>query len=185
MRFSFLPIVILMMPILEIAGFIIVGKTIGLWLTLALVLFTSFLGLLILRLGGIGMVRNLQAAGRTGAQPADELVNGAMRVVAGILLFIPGFITDIVGLLLLSKTVRRFFWKILGPRVVVAGSFRQSGQPGGQTGPQPGDFSGFSNGQGNKGSSKVVDLDEEEFHREGPKDSPWSHKPDDRNLPKP
>ncbi len=62
MRFSFLPIVILMMPILEIAGFIVVGKAIGLWLTLALVLFTSFLGLLILRVGGIGMVRNLQDA---------------------------------------------------------------------------------------------------------------------------
>lgn len=178
MRFSFLPIVILMMPILEIAGFIIVGKAIGLWLTLALVLFTSFLGLLILRLGGIGMVRNLQAAGRTGAQPADELVNGAMRVVAGILLFIPGFITDILGLLLLSKTVRRFFWKAFGPRVVVAGSFRQSG-------PQPGDFSGFRNDQRQSGNSKVVDLDEEEFHREGPKDSPWSSKPDDRDLPKP
>ncbi|MBN8931849.1 MAG: membrane protein FxsA, partial [Rhizobium pusense] len=37
MRFSFLPIIVLMMPILEIAGFIIVGKAIGLWLTLALV----------------------------------------------------------------------------------------------------------------------------------------------------
>lgn len=176
MRFSFLPIVILTMPILEIAGFIIVGKAIGLWLTLALVLFTSFLGLLILRLGGIGMVRNLQDAGRTGAQPADELVNGAMRVVAGILLFIPGFITDILGLLLLSPAIRRFFWKAFGPRVVVSGSFRQSG-------PQSG--SGFRNDRGPAGNSKVVDLDEEEFHREGPKDSPWSQKPDDRDLPKP
>lgn len=182
MRFSFLPIVILMMPILEIAGFIIVGKAIGLWLTLALVLFTSFLGLLILRLGGIGMVRNLQDAGRSGTQPADELVNGAMRVVAGILLFIPGFITDILGLLLLSPAVRRFIWKSFGPRVVVAGSFRQSGQ---QSGPKPGDFSGFRNDPGQTGSSKVVDLDEEEFHREEPKDSPWSRKPDDRDLPKP
>ncbi|MCZ7446678.1 membrane protein FxsA [Agrobacterium rhizogenes] len=178
MRFSFLPIVILMMPILEIAGFIIVGKAIGLWLTLALVLFTSFLGLLILRLGGIGMVRNLQAAGRTGAQPADELVNGAMRVVAGILLIIPGFITDILGLLLLSPTIRQFFWKAFGPRVVVSGSFRQSG-------PQQDDYSGFRNGPGPAGNSKVVDLDEEEFHREGPKDSPWSNRPGDRDLPKP
>ncbi|AAK85832.1 exclusion suppressor FxsA [Agrobacterium tumefaciens] len=178
MRFSFLPIVILMMPILEIAGFIIVGKAIGLWLTLALILFTSFLGLLILRLGGVGMVRNLQAAGRTGAQPADELVNGAMRVVAGILLIIPGFITDILGLLLLSPAIRRFFWKAFGPRVVVSGSFRQSG-------PQQGDYSGFRNGPGPAGNSKVVDLDEEEFHREGSKDSPWSNRPDDRDLPKP
>lgn len=174
MRFSFLPIVILMMPILEIAGFIVVGKAIGLWLTLALVLFTSFLGLLILRLGGIGMVRNLQDAGRTGAQPADELVNGAMRVVAGILLFIPGFITDILGLLLLSPAIRRFIWKAFGPRVVVGGSFRQSGN-----------YSGYQTSPGARSGSKVVDLDEEEFHRDGPKDSPWSSRPDDRDLPKP
>ena len=178
MRFSFFPIVILMMPILEIAGFIIVGKAIGLWLTLALVLFTSFLGLLILRLGGIGMVRNLQNAGRTGTQPADELVNGAMRVVAGLLLIVPGFITDIIGLLLLSPVIRRFFWKAFGPRIIVAGSFRQSG-------PQSSGYSGFRNGPGTSGNSKVVDLDEEEFHREGPNESPWSHKPDDRDLPKP
>jgi UPF0716 protein FxsA len=105
-----------------------------------------------------------------------------MRVVAGILLFVPGFITDILGLLLLSKTVGRFFWKIFGPRVVGAGSFRQSGN---QAGPQPGDFSGFHNDQGKTGNSKVVDLEEEEFHREGPKDSPWSSKPGDRDLPKP
>ncbi|MGG2478381.1 FxsA family protein, partial [Rhizobium sp. BR5] len=35
------------------------------------------------------------------------------------------------------------------------------------------------------GNSKVVDLDEEEFHREGSKDSPWSNRPDNRDLPKP
>ena len=123
-------------------------------------------------------MRNLQDAGRTGAQPADELVNGAMRVVAGILLFIPGFITDIIGLLLLSPAIRRFFWKTFGPRVVVASSFRQSGfGAGSQT--------GFRNDPRSDGRSKVVDLDEEDFHREGPNNSPWSNKTNDRDLPKP
>ncbi len=182
MRFSFIPVVILMMPILEIAGFIIVGKAIGLWLTLALVLFTSFLGLLILRLGGLGMIRNLKDAGRAGTQPGDDLINGAMRVVAGVLLFIPGFITDIIGLLLLSPAVRRFFWKALGPRISFAGSFRQSR---GTSGPRPGDHSGFRNTQAPSAEGKVVDLDEEDFHREERKDSPWSNRPDDRNLPRP
>ena len=82
MRFSFLPIVILMMPILEIAGFIVVGKALGLWLTLGLVLFTSFLGLMILRSGGLGMVRDLQNAGRTGEQPAQAMISGGLRVIA-------------------------------------------------------------------------------------------------------
>ncbi|QRM57983.1 membrane protein FxsA [Agrobacterium fabrum] len=110
MRFSFLPIVILMMPILEIAGFIIVGKAIGLWLTLALILSRHSWGT------HTAPRRRRHGAkssgcGRTGAQPADELVNGAMRVVAGILLIIPGFITDILGLLLLSRPFAGFSGK--------------------------------------------------------------------------
>ena len=51
MRFSLLPVIVLLMPILEIAGFIVVGKAIGLWPTLALIILTSMLGLIILRNG--------------------------------------------------------------------------------------------------------------------------------------
>lgn len=170
MRFSFLPVVVLLMPILEIAGFIVVGKALGLWLTLALILFTSFLGLVILRAGGLGMVRNLQNASRTGDEPAQAMINGGMRVIAGILLFAPGFITDIIGLLLLVPAFRTLIWKAIGPRIVVAGSFKTQG---------------FRRDQQNSGSAKVVDLDDEDFHRDGPNNSPWSQNRDDRNLPKP
>lgn len=178
MRFSFLPVIVLLMPILEIAGFIVVGKALGLWLTLALILFTSFLGLVILRSGGLGMVRNLQNASRTGAEPAEAMINGGMRVIAGILLFLPGFITDAIGLLLLVPGFRKLIWKAVGPRIVVAGSFKGAGNGHGfrsrpQSGPQ------------NDPSSKVVDLDEEDFHRNGSKTSPWSPDHDDHHLPKP
>lgn len=81
MRFSFLPVIVLMMPILEIAGFIVVGKALGLWLTLALILFTSFLGLVILRSGGLGMVRNLQTASRSGDEPAQAMINGVCALL--------------------------------------------------------------------------------------------------------
>jgi UPF0716 protein FxsA len=174
MRFSLIPVVVLLMPILEIAGFIVVGKAIGLWLTLALILLTSFIGLVILRSGGLGMVRNLQAASRTSAPPAKELVSGAMRVVAGILLFLPGFITDIIGLLLLVPAFRRLIWAYVGTRFVVSGSFRNA------SGPQD-----FRQGPQNPGASKVVDLDDDDFHRDGSETSPWRPGNDDRELPKP
>lgn len=169
MRFSLLPVIVLLMPILEIAGFIVVGKAIGLWPTLALIILTSMLGLIVLRNGGLGMVRNLQNAGRTGEQPAEALVNGGMRVIAGILLFVPGFITDIIGLLLLVPAVRSFFWKIFRPNIIVA------------------DFgsTGFRSNPRGPASSKVVDLDEEDFHRDGPNNSPWSPDRNDRDLPRP
>ncbi|WP_320201040.1 FxsA family protein [Agrobacterium sp. rho-13.3] len=174
MRFSFLPVIILLIPILEIAGFIIVGKALGLWLTLALILFTSFLGLVILRSGGLGMVRNLQNASRTGAEPAEAIINGGMRVIAGILLFLPGFITDAIGLVLLVPGFRKLIWSAIGPRIVVAGSF--NGRGNGQD---------FRPGPQSDASSKVVDLDDDDFHRDSPKNSPWSANNDDRNLPKP
>lgn len=174
MRFSLIPVAVLLMPILEIAGFIVVGKTIGLWLTLALLLLTSFIGLIILRSGGLGMVRNLQAASRTTAPPAKELVSGAMRVVAGILLFLPGFITDIIGLLLLVPAFRRLMWAYFGTRFVVAGSFQNA------SGPQD-----FHQGPRNAASAKVVDLDDDDFHRDGSEASPWKPGKDDRDLPKP
>lgn len=169
MRFSLLPVIVLLMPILEIAGFIVVGKAIGLWPTLALIILTSMLGLIILRNGGLGMVRNLQNAGRTGEQPAEALVRGGMRVIAGILLFVPGFITDIIGLLLLVPAVRGFFWRVFRPNIIVT-DFARSGFRGNPRGPA---------------SSKVVDLDEEDFHREGPNNSPWSADRNDRDLPRP
>ncbi len=168
MRFSLLPVIVLLMPILEIAGFIVVGKAIGLWPTLALIILTSMLGLVILRNGGLGMVRNLQNAGRTGDQPAEALVSGGMRVIAGILLFVPGFFTDIIGVLLLVPVVRRFFWTIFRPNIIVADFAR----------------GGFRNAPRGSTSSKVVDLDEDDFHREGPNNSPWSPDRNDRNLPR-
>lgn len=172
MRFSFLPVIILAMPILEIAGFIVVGKALGLWLTIGLILLTSFLGLIILRSGGLDMARDLQKASRTGTEPAKAMISGGMRVIAGILLFLPGFITDAVGLLLLIPAFRTFIWKAVGPRVVVAGSFKSAGA-GFRTSPQPG------------GTSKVVDLGEDDFHRDGPNNSPWSPGKDGHDLPKP
>lgn len=170
MRFSIFPVISLLMPILEIAGFIVVGKALGLWLTLALILFTSFLGLIILRSGGLGMARDLQNASRTGAEPGTAMINGGMRVVAGILLFLPGFITDILGLLLLVPAFRALIWKAMGPRIVVATSFKAQN---------------FRSGPPNNAAGKVVDLDEDDFHHDGPNHSPWSQPRDDRDLPKP
>ena len=173
MRISLLPVFVLLMPILEIAGFIVVGKALGLWLTLALIMLTSLIGLIVLRNGGLGMVRNLQNASQTGGEPAAAIVSGGMRVIAGILLFVPGFITDILGLLLLVPAVRRAFWAFFRPKIVVAGSYAGQRYRGTDYRSTP---------------SKVVDLDEDDFQRQGPGPSPWSprnEERDERDLPKP
>jgi UPF0716 protein FxsA len=165
MRLSLLPIFVFLMPLAEIAGFIVVGKMIGVWATLGLVILSVLLGAALLRIQGIGILQRISAESRNGGDPGREMVHGAMIVVAAFFLMLPGFISDIIGLLLFIPGVRDLAWQMLRKRIVVVGNSRafRRGQGSG-AGPQ-----GRPNKPGN-----VVDLDEGDFHREPNRKSPWS-----------
>ena len=101
------PIVaILALPLIEIALFILVGGAIGLWPTLGLVIAGAVAGITILRGRGVGMVLDVRRSLDRGEDPAAALVVGALSVLAGLLLLMPGFLTDAMGLLLLLPPVR-------------------------------------------------------------------------------
>ena len=165
MRLSLLPIFVFLMPLAEIAGFIVVGKLIGVWATLGLVILSVVLGAMLLRIQGIGILQRISAESRNGGDPGREMVHGAMIVVPAIFLMLPGFISDIIGLLLFIPAVRDLAWTMLRKRIVVVGNSRafRRGQAAG-AGPQarPRD------------AGTVVDLDESDFHREPKRNSPWS-----------
>ena len=93
-------------PIIEIALFIEVGGWLGLWPTLAIVILTAFLGTLMLRRQGLQALANLQGRMAAGENPGQLLADGALILVAGVLLLTPGFFTDAVGFLLLVPGVR-------------------------------------------------------------------------------
>ncbi|MGO7164763.1 FxsA family protein, partial [Rhizobium johnstonii] len=101
MRFSILPAFILLLPFAEIAGFVVVGQAIGLWLTLVLVMLGFVLGVVLLRRQGIGILRRMSSEGRNGVMPGRDLLRPAMNVIASLLLIIPGFLTDIIAILIL------------------------------------------------------------------------------------
>ena len=107
MRTPFISILILLLPLAEIAGFVVVGQMVGVWGTLGLVLLSCLAGLILLRLQGLQMLRRLTEEGRDGRVPGDAIVQGAMIVVAAVLLLIPGFITDIIGIALFIPSIRR------------------------------------------------------------------------------
>src|SRR3546814_16788650 len=109
MRFPLIPL-LLALPLAEIAGFVIVGRMVGVWATLALVMLTSLLGMLILRRQGLQMLRGLSSEGQQGRLPGESVINGAMIVVAGLLLLLPGFVTDIIGLAPLAPPVLHLLW---------------------------------------------------------------------------
>ncbi|MDH3731471.1 MAG: FxsA family protein [Acidimicrobiia bacterium] len=106
-------------PVAEIGLFITVGNRIGLWPTLGIVLATAAIGAYLVTRQGTAVVRRTTAAVRAGQFPAVELAHGAMVLFGGALLLTPGFLTDIVGLLLMVPLVRERL-RVYGARRVRA-----------------------------------------------------------------
>jgi len=99
---------VLLLPVMELAAFIAVAAQIGFLPALALIAAGSFAGMLILRHAGgshIARVKVALGAGSFTALQADS--SGGLILLAGILLVIPGFITDVLGLLLLLPPLRQ------------------------------------------------------------------------------
>ena len=169
MRFPVIPLFLLALPFLEIAGFVIVGRQIG-------VLSDArpghrrpaFSARSCLRIQGFGVMTRIRKELDAGHDPGRELANGVMILLAGVLLLIPGFVTDIVGLLLFLPPVRDLAWRFLKSRVVVsADPFGGFMRPG----------AGSDARQNGRRGGKTIDLDADEYNSgpdAGPRpDSPW------------
>jgi UPF0716 protein FxsA len=113
----FLLAALIAVPLLEIALFIKVGGWIGLVPTLALLVLTAVLGIVILRWQGIGVMLRAQRQLAAGSLPVVEVFEGLCLVIAGVLLLIPGFFTDAVGALLLLPPVRRALYRQVRQRI--------------------------------------------------------------------
>jgi UPF0716 protein FxsA len=101
-----LPALLIALPLAEVAGFVLVGRALGLWATLALTVLSALLGLLVVRAQGVGLARRALAELERGEPPVRELFDGLLLAAAGALLLLPGFLSDAVGLLLLTPAVR-------------------------------------------------------------------------------
>lgn len=112
-----LMLLILAFPFIEIALFIKIGGWIGVWPTLALVILAAVVGAAVVRTQGIGQLRRLQTAIETNRDPSGPLAHGALIAAAGVLLILPGFLSDAIGLLLLIPPVRGALIRALGRRV--------------------------------------------------------------------
>lgn len=104
MRWLLLLFIIL--PALEIGVFIWVGGIIGPWWVVALILLTGFLGVYIAKLQGLETWRRARQAINAGNPPTEQIVDGICIFIGGVLLFSPGFITDIMGFSLVVPGTR-------------------------------------------------------------------------------
>lgn len=103
-----LVLVLIVAPLIELAVFIQVAQWIGLVNSLAFLLLVSLGGVLIVRHQGLGVARRVRDQVRAGNLPAAELVDGLLILIAGVLLILPGFVSDFVGLILLLPPTRTF-----------------------------------------------------------------------------
>ncbi len=103
-------------PIIEIALFIEVGGWIGTWPTVGIVILTAIIGSAMLRQQGLGILGTMQERLASGENPGRLLADGAMILFAGALLLTPGFFTDAVGFLLLMPPFRAAVWNWAAPR---------------------------------------------------------------------
>lgn len=92
--------------LIEITLFILVGKLVGVLTTLGLIILTTIFGLVLLRQQKIALMKHLQKTFQSGQPPQPNTFTNAATVLAGFLLIIPGFFTDLLGLLCLMPKIR-------------------------------------------------------------------------------
>lgn len=107
----------LVVPLIEIALFVTVGGWLTLWPTLAIVLLTGVLGAWLVRWQGMGVLRDLQRAQDEMRDPVSPLAHGALILLGGLLLILPGFFTDSLGLLLMIPPLRRVLIRYAASRI--------------------------------------------------------------------
>ncbi|RML56813.1 Phage T7 F exclusion suppressor FxsA [Pseudomonas amygdali pv. morsprunorum] len=97
----------LLFPVLELFLLIRVGMSIGFLWTFLLVVATSMLGLFVMRVAGFATALRARESLARGELPAQEMLEGLMVAVGGGLLLLPGFISDILGVICLLPITRR------------------------------------------------------------------------------
>ena len=104
--FRILFFLFLIIPLIEIAILIEIGKVFGAAYTIALVIGTAALGAALFRQQGLSTLAKVQLSMQQGNLPATELIEGLMLLIAGALLLTPGFFTDVFGFLVLIPALR-------------------------------------------------------------------------------
>jgi UPF0716 protein FxsA len=112
-------LLLILVPIAEIALIIQVGEWIGVWWTIALLLADAVLGSLLLRSQGRAVWRRFSVAVGEGRLPHREVVDGALVIFGGALILAPGFITDVFGALFLLPPTRALMRRLMLRRAVL------------------------------------------------------------------
>ena len=104
-------ILIILIPLIEIYLFIKIGSSIGAFNTISLILITAIVGVYYARYEGLNTLKSAMSQIVTNKLPIYEIISGAALAIASLLLILPGFATDLIGLLLIFTFTRRIIFK--------------------------------------------------------------------------
>lgn len=136
--------VFLIVPLIEIAFFVLIGNAIGLWPTLAGVLITAVVGSLVLRHQGMAVLTELRQQMAQGRVPARAMADAALIGAGGLMLLLPGYFSDLIGILLLLPPTRQLIYTLVLSRFTVVTTTSYTAQ-------RP------------EESSRVIDLDDDHW----------------------
>ena len=104
-------ILIILIPLIEIYLFIKIGSSIGAFNTISLILITAIVGVYYARYEGLNTLKSAISQIVTNKLPIYEIISGAALAIASLLLILPGFATDLIGLLLIFPITRRIIFR--------------------------------------------------------------------------
>ena len=108
---------IISIPLIEIYLMIKVGGVIGAFNTIFLIFFTAITGIYFAKLEGLNAIRSGFTQLVKHEIPIYEIISGAALAFAALLLIIPGFLTDLVGFLLIIPITRKFFIRSISSKL--------------------------------------------------------------------
>jgi UPF0716 protein FxsA len=97
-----------LIPVIELTLLIKLGSYIGVLNTAIIVILTAVIGAYMVRMEGMGVIYRIQKNMHEGVFPGEELISGAMILLAGALLLTPGFFTDLIGFLMVIPVSRKY-----------------------------------------------------------------------------
>ncbi|WP_020396785.1 FxsA family protein [Thiolinea disciformis] len=116
-KFPIIAVLLLLVPVLEIYLFVKVGGWIGFLPTIALLILMTFVGSYFVRHQGLSTLARIQKSMAQGQLPARDMLEGVLIVIGGILMMIPGFLSDILGILCILPPTRLAIAAALIPSV--------------------------------------------------------------------
>jgi len=120
-------LIFILVPLLELYVLIKIGGYLGAFQTVALVVLTALLGVALARFEGIRTLQQIRQSLSQGMVPAEEMIDGVLIFVGGVLLITPGVLTDLFALILLIPYTRTIFKRWLRrrfDRMIASGNVR-------------------------------------------------------------